>query len=449
MDFDLLDFGQYTDLLNIYKGLKIIQEDPLLSPNTIKGKGRSKLHETAHPSLACAGGLRQFKSEEGSLMKMAIFTDTYYPDINGVARTLRHLTNYLEKETIAYKVFAPDSNSQSTDYVPSHISRIKSMPFFLYPECRLAFPNLFRIKTELEAFSPDLIHVATPFNMGLCGVYLGKKLSIPLIGSYHTDFDYYLRFYDLEFFSKILWKYMKWFHKPFQKLFVPSQETYTQLHSRGFSDLEIWPHGVDCQLFHPDYDKQFIRAKWQITKKYLISFVGRLAPEKDVQTLMAVAKLLPAKVREQVQWMIVGDGPLREELEANAPSNMAFTGYLTGQELAEIYSASDLFFFPSPTETFGNVVIEALASGTPAIAANSGGVKSIVQQGITGYLCEPGSAGEFADVIVELVENDHLREQLSRNARDYALTQSWEAIFADLLWQYRMVLADSDIQKFA
>ncbi len=381
------------------------------------------------------------------MMKIAIFTDTFYPDINGVARTLKHFTNYLEKQNISYKVFAP--NSDSNEYISTNIRRFKSWSFFLYPECRLALPNILRMKAELEAFSPDIIHVATPFNMGLCGIYLSKKLSIPLVGSYHTDFDYYLQFYDLQFLSSILWKYMKWFHKPFKKNFVPSHETLTQLTRHGFANLEIWPHGVDCELFHPYYDQESVREKRSITKKYLLTFVGRLAPEKDVETLMSVANALPAEVSKQVQWLIVGDGPLRDEMQAQSSANMIFTGYITGTELAEIYSASDVFVFPSPTETFGNVVIEALASGTPAITANSGGVKNIIKHGETGFLCETGNAAEFKDAIIKLINNDSLRKQIGREARDYALTQNWDTIFDHLLWQYQAVLEGTTIQKFA
>lgn len=380
-------------------------------------------------------------------MKIAIFTDTYGPDINGVARTLTHFTEYLDNQNISYKVFAPDS--LSNEYVSSHIHRFKSYSFFLYPECRLAFPNLSRIKLELEEFSPDIIHVATPFNMGLCGVYLAKKLSIPLVGSYHTDFDHYLKFYDLRFFSKILWKYMNWFHKPFKKLFVPSNETLTQLKYHGFANLEVWPGGVDCQLFHPFYEKQAIREQWGISKKYLLTYVGRLAPEKDVNTLLAVAKSLPAEINEEVQWFVIGDGPQREELQIEAPENMTLTGYLTGEQLAEIYSASDLFVFPSPTETFGNVVIEALASGTPAITANSGGVKNIIKAGLTGYLCETGNVLEFTNAILKLLENDDLRKQLGIEGRNYALTHNWDKIFSHLLWHYRAVIDEPKIQKYA
>ncbi|PGY09680.1 glycosyltransferase family 1 protein [Bacillus sp. AFS031507] len=380
-------------------------------------------------------------------MRIAIFTDTYDPDINGVARTLKYFIHYLDNKKISYKVFAPDS--LSNEYVSSNVRRIKSLSFFLYPECRLAFPNLSRIKSELEEFSPDIIHVATPFNMGLCGVYLAKKLAIPLVGSYHTDFDHYLKFYDLRFFSKILWKYMNWFHKPFKKLFVPSNETLTQLKCQGFVNLEVWPGGVDCQLFHPYYEKQAIREQWGISKKYLLTYVGRLAPEKDVKTLLAVAKALPAEINEEVQWFVIGDGPQREELQIEAPANMTLTGYLTGEQLAEIYSASDLFVFPSPTETFGNVVIEALASGTPAITANSGGVKNIIKAGVTGYLCETGNVIEFTNAILKLLENDDLRKQLGIEGRNYALTQSWDKIFSNLLWHYRAVIDEPKIQKYA
>ena len=158
------------------------------------------------------------------MMKIAIFTDTFYPDINGVARTLKRFTDYLDHQNIEFKVFAPETTTN--EYISENIHRFKSLSFFLYPECRLALPNVLHIKAELQNFSPDIIHVATPFNLGLCGVYYAKKLNIPLVGSYHTDFDQYLQYYDLQFLSKWVWKYMAWFHAPFQKIFVPSMDVF-------------------------------------------------------------------------------------------------------------------------------------------------------------------------------------------------------------------------------
>lgn len=371
-------------------------------------------------------------------MRIAIFTDTFYPEVNGVANTLKKFTHYLESQQISYKVFAPVA--PPNEYISDHIHRFKSLPFFLYPECRLAIPNILQLKTEIEQFSPDLIHVATPFTVGLSGVYFAKKFNIPLVGSYHTDFNNYLQFYDLQFLAKPLWKYMKWFHRSFEKLFVPSIDTLEKLNSRGFSNLEIWPRGVDCQAYHPYYEKEMIRNRYSISEKFILTYVGRLAPEKDLKTLMKVASSLPPEINEQVHWLIAGDGPLLEELKMTALPNMTFTGYMKGVELAEIYSTSDLFVFPSPTETFGNVVLEALASGTPVIGANAGGVKNIISTGTIGYLCEPGNAADFTKSIHHLLDNEPLRLQMAGNARRYALTQKWDQIFEEVIHQYSSVI---------
>ncbi|MCM3246606.1 glycosyltransferase family 1 protein [Cytobacillus oceanisediminis] len=378
-------------------------------------------------------------------MKIAFFTDTFYPDINGVAKTLKRFTDYLSDQKITLKIFAP--SSQSDEYVSSHIRRFKSASFFLYPECRVAFPNYFHIKEELEKFNPDLIHVATPFNLGLSGLYCAKKLNIPIVGSYHTDFDYYLEFYDLKFLSNILWKYMTWFHSTFKKVFVPSSETLQQLRLHGFSNLELWPRGVDCKLFHPYCDKLSVRRQYSISKKYLLTYAGRLAPEKNVDILPDIAQLLPPHFEEDIHWLIVGDGPLRKQLQEAAPKNMTFTGYLAAQQLAEVYSASDLFVFPSPTETFGNVVLESMASGTPVIGANAGGVKSIIQNGVTGYLCEPGNAEDFAASIINLLKNHKVRSRMGFDGRDYALKQKWDEIFDNLIGQYKAVIGESGEKK--
>ncbi|WP_077620812.1 glycosyltransferase family 4 protein [Bacillus sinesaloumensis] len=380
-------------------------------------------------------------------MKIAIFTDTYYPEVNGVARTLKRFTDFLEEQGIDVKVFAPMSGSN--EYVSSHIHRFKSLSFFLYPECRLAFPNMPQIRSELEKFSPDIIHVATPFNIGFCGVHYAKKLNIPLVGSYHTDFDYYLQFYDLQFLSNPLWSYMRWFHRPFQKLYVPSLVTKKQLENKGFGQIEIWTHGVDSELFNPYYDKVAVRKKHHVSRKFMLTYVGRLAPEKNIEILVEVAKSLPAQWSEQIQWVIVGDGPSRSKMEEEAPTNMIFTGFLRGTDLAEVYAASDIFVFPSSSETFGNVILESMASSTPVIAVKAGGVQNIVQEGMTGYLCEPGNSGGITEAILQLLENDGNRNRMGMEGRKYALSQKWDIIFERLLYSYSTVLKDQNKQKYA
>ncbi|KKI88855.1 glycosyl transferase [Bacillus sp. SA1-12] len=380
-------------------------------------------------------------------MRIAIFTDTFAPDVNGVARTLKRFTDYLEKNGIEFRVFAPVSTNESL--FSSHIHRFASLPFFLYPECRLALPNMLQVKAELQRFKPDLIHVATPFNIGLCGLHYAKKLNIPIVGSYHTDFDQYLEYYDLQFLSKFLWKYMHWFHKPLKKIFVPSNETMEQLKRKGFSNIRIWGRGVDCSLFHPRYSKKQIREEYGIKEKFIFSYVGRLAPEKDIETLMTISLQLPDEVKNQVHWLIVGDGPSKEEMVKRAPVNMTFAGYLSGENLAKIYASSDLFIFPSPTETFGNVVLEALAAGTPVIAANSGGVKNIIKHEATGYLCDPKNADQFIQAIIHLLNHHALRLKMGDAARSYALSQTWEQIFDGLIKEYEDALIEKNQIRYA
>ncbi|KGX86131.1 glycosyltransferase family 4 protein [Pontibacillus litoralis] len=371
-------------------------------------------------------------------MKIAIFTDTFTPQVNGVARTFQRFVDYLNQQGIEYRLFVPDAKDE--DLFSNQIHRFTSIPFYLYPECRFSFPKMHHIRKQLESFRPDLIHIATPFNIGLSGLYYGKKLNIPIVGSYHTHFDRYLQYYDLQFLSKWIWKYMRWFHQSFRSTFVPSQETKQQLLQQGFHNIGIWSRGVDCQLFQPLYNTDEVRRQYNIKAPHILSYVGRLAPEKDLHTLMATAKQLPSHIQQQVHWIIVGDGPMATELKEKAPSNMSFTGYLKGERLAEIYSASTLFVFPSTTETFGNVVLESLACGTPAIGAKAGGVQEVITHQTNGLLCEPNNEMHFAQAITRLISNDIERKRMSDDAREAALQRSWAAIFEDLLYQYERAI---------
>lgn len=380
-------------------------------------------------------------------MKIAIFTDTFAPDVNGVAKTLKRFTNYLDSKGMEYMVFAPESTNK--DLFTSQVYRFASLPFYLYPECRLALPNMLSVKAELQKFQPDLIHVATPFNIGLCGLHYAKKLDIPVVGSYHTDFDKYLEYYDLQFLNKVFWSYMRWFHRPLRKLFVPSTDTQNHLMKHGFTNTAIWPRGVDCSFFQPSISSKQLKNKYNIKEQYVLSYVGRLAPEKDVALIPKIQAALPLSIRDDVHWLLVGDGPLKQALHKKAPANMTFAGFQSGQSLAEVYAGSDLFVFPSPTETFGNVVLESLASGTPVVGANAGGVKTILQQGVTGHLCSQNDPKSFASAITSLLVEKEKREQMGFAGRQYALEQSWDAIFEKLLADYETALTPEKLQELA
>jgi glycosyltransferase involved in cell wall biosynthesis len=373
-------------------------------------------------------------------MRIAIFTDTFLPDVNGVAKTLGRFTAYLEKTNNDFIVISP---KQQREEKTNHIYPQASFPFPLYSDCRFSVPNKNEIRQLLKSFQPDIIHVATPFSIGLCGVQLAKKMHIPLVGSYHTDFDHYLQYYHLTLLKKPLWRYMEWFHQPMQRLYVPSSYTLKQLSKRNFHHLDIWKRGVDTQIFHPNYKTTFIREKYKIKEKYILSYVGRLAPEKNVDILTYLFHSLPSYIRDDIHWLIVGDGPSKDGLIEHSSSQITFTGFLQQSDIAPILAASDLFVFPSASETFGNVVLEALACGTPVIGANAGGVKTIIQEGFTGVLCHEDDKKAFSKAILSVLMNQEWYTQLQENAIRYAQKQKWDDQFEHLLNGYENVIQES------
>ncbi|MCA1009544.1 glycosyltransferase family 4 protein [Halobacillus halophilus] len=373
-------------------------------------------------------------------MKIAIFSDTYTPQVNGVSRTLGRLIKQLEKEEIEYRLFIPQlKDSPSSNCIRPALS----FPFLLYPECRLSLPSAVRIRKELTSFNPDIVHIATPFSMGLTGLYCAKKLNIPIVGSYHTNFDRYLEYYNLQYLSKWMWKYLKWFYRDFQRTFVPSYHTRTELNLKGFHNIAIWSRGVDCTRFHPSINNMILKDYDDSKPTFLLTYVGRVAPEKDLDILMDVARDLPEPYKNKVHWLIVGEGPLLKELQKEKLPNITFTGYVHGSELANIYANSTLFIFPSTTETFGNVVLEALACGTPVVASKSGGVQEIIQSGKTGILCDPRNSSQMIDAICNLLADPLRIQTMAMEARKYALDQSWETILSKLLNEYKEVIDQS------
>lgn len=376
-------------------------------------------------------------------MKIALFTDTFLPDVNGVARTLGRWTKYLENHGESCMVFAPDSNDEgSRNYADTMVERFTSIPFLLYPECKLAIPNPIQLNRKLHAYKPDIIHVATPFNLGLYGLYYARKHKIPAVASYHTHFDRYLAYYNIQWMESMLWKYLTWFHQPFERIYVPSPSTQKHLEHRGFEHLEVWSRGVDISRFHPDVNRTEVLSAYGLNPaRFTLLYVGRLAPEKSIDVLLKAYSMLPERIARQAQLAVVGDGPLLHSFTEcyKGRSDIIFPGYAVGEKLRELYAAADLFVFPSATETFGNVALEAMACGTAAVCAAAGGVMDTIAHGQNGWLCQPGDAADFAQAIAALFDEPQLRSRLAENGRKYSLSQSWDEVFARLLESYEQV----------
>ncbi|MCI3920670.1 glycosyltransferase family 1 protein [Paenibacillus sp. TRM 82003] len=375
-------------------------------------------------------------------MRIALFTDTYLPEVNGVAKTLGRWAAYLESQGIPCKVFAPTAEQRELPE-RSAVERFFSVPFLLYPECKFTIVNPLNVKKALREFRPTLIHVATPFNLGLYGSHYARKHDIPLVASYHTHFDQYLSYYKLQWMEPMLSKYMSWFHADCKKVYVPSRSTLEHLNTKGFPELEIWSRGIRTDQFRPDVDREAALASFGLDpNKFTVLYVGRLALEKSVDVLLESFRRVPEPLREGMQLAVAGDGPLYKEISDSIEpgESIRMLGFVEGQRLCELYAAADVFLFPSATETFGNVVLESLASGTPVVGAAAGGVKDNVRHGETGWLCPPGDAAAFTDALVRLRGDAGLRARLSVAGREYALTQSWDSIFARLLASYEDVL---------
>jgi glycosyltransferase involved in cell wall biosynthesis len=375
-------------------------------------------------------------------MKIAIFTDTFSPQINGVTKNLDRLLNYFSAQEIEYLVFAPETEARIENIHEKNVVRMKSLNFFLYPELKFSLPNYLKIKSKLTEFNPDLFHLITPFNIGLTGLYAARQNNSPIVASYHTNFDQYLDYYNVNFLEKAAWKYLRWFHDQALRNYCPSQETKEELAKRDFINLDIWSRGIDAELFSPEHrDEQFIEDN-NLENKISILYVGRIAREKNLSLLMDSFKSLKQKYNNKIELIITGDGPELKSLKKKAPDNIIFTGFKNGLELSQIYASADIFAFPSVTETYGNVIIEAMASGLPVVAVLAGGVKENLLNRYNGLAVEKNDPREFSLKLEKLILNDKLRKSLAHNARQYALEQSWDQVFENLHQSYQQVIAD-------
>lgn len=372
-------------------------------------------------------------------MKIALFSDTYYPQINGVSNTLDKLIQYFEINNIKYKIFAPKYNDKNED---SHTERFYSLKFFLYPECRLALPNIFRISQSLSEFEPDIIHIMTEFNMGVAGLTYGKKHNIPTISNYTTNFSQYTEYYNLEFLKQPIWDYMKWFHNQNNITLCPSGEAQRLLNKNGINKTAVFSRGIDSSVFNPAFRNEKLRKKLGVENKTAFLYVGRVAFEKDMDILNESYRSIKEKY-QNTALIITGDGPYLGKCRELFPDDTIYTGFKKGHELAEIYASSDIFVCPSSTETFGNVILEAMASGLTVIGADAGGVGEIIMHKQNGLKFKAKDSNELTCRMQELIENNNLRDYIKSNGLKFAQSRTWNKIIDNLLDVYCEVLKEN------
>jgi glycosyltransferase involved in cell wall biosynthesis len=372
-------------------------------------------------------------------MRITLVTETYFPQVNGVSRTLGELARHLRQCGDEVQLICPD---YGTELEQEGVVLVPSVVLPFYKELHLPRPPFGRVHRAVAAFRPDIVHIATEATLGWSLLRYGLKCGVPVVSSFHTNFDQYSGHYGVGWARSLIWQYLRWFHNSTRETYVPSNTTIDDLKTRGFERLELWRRGVDSEAFRPDRPGRLDvrRALGWSPDDVVITYVSRIAPEKNVDYL-ADALAIVASHRPDVRILFVGDGPSRPALERRLGAIAHFAGYRQRADLADHYAAGDLFAFASRTETLGNVVLEAMSSGLPVVALQAGGVSETVRSGSTGILVAPGEPAErFAAAILWLIEESDERRRMAEAARAFALSQSWEAIMASLRLRYQSVI---------
>ena len=375
-------------------------------------------------------------------LRVALIASSYNYIKDGVALTLNRLVAYLESHDVDVLIFAPVGDVPAFAHHGTVVP-VPSMALPRRPEYRLAFALSRDNRARLRAFQPDIIHIAfAPDFLGYSAWRLAERSRIPLVASYHTRYETYLKhyWYVAPLKGALAW-YLRRFYAACREVYVPSPSMVETLLAEGLRDnFRLWPRGVDLDHFDPARRSADWRVRLGIgADEIVVLHVSRLVREKRTDTLEATLRLLEARgVRHRS--VIVGDGPERAGLEARLP-NTIFTGFLQGDALSEAYASSDIFLFPSETESFGNVTLEALASGLPSVCADATGSRSLVEHGRSGYLASPGSVEEFAGYITQLIDDPRLRRDMAVAARARGRSFSWDGTMARLLGYYNTLLA--------
>jgi glycosyltransferase involved in cell wall biosynthesis len=376
-----------------------------------------------------------------SELRVAIFTGNYNHIQDGVSLTLNRLVAFLEQNGIPVIVFGPTIDDPPMDHEGEFIS-VPSMPMPGRPEYRITvgFPE--EAQNRLKKFKPTLLHIATPDLLGFRAMRWGQANDIQIVASYHTHFTSYLKYYNLEMLKLLGWKYLAWFYSQCKHIYVPSPSMADELNGEGIDEgIRIWARGVDVDEFSPEYrDMEWRRSIGFENSDKVVSFVSRLVWEKNLQTFVDTINRLQQE-NPNISAMVVGDGPAKKELEHMLPE-AHFTGFVTGEELSRAYASSDIFLFPSETETFGNVTLEAMSSGLPCVVADAPGSRSLVESGVNGFLAPPRDTKAFAECVAKIAGDSSLYDEMSKAARQKALAFSWENVNNELLEYYREALEE-------
>lgn len=377
-------------------------------------------------------------------LHIALVSETFPPEVNGVANTLGRLCQGLRERGHRLQLVRP---RQADDTAPNddQLLLTRGWPLPGYAGLQWGQSSLHKLLRRWQRNRPDVLYIATEGPLGLSALRAARRLGIPVVSGFHTNFQQYSDHYGFGLLTRLLTGYLRWFHNRSRLTLVPSPSQRLELQRRGFERLELLARGVDGQLFHPARRSAALRAEWGLGEDEIaVLHVGRLAAEKNLQLLTRAFRQLQRDLPQQrLRLVLVGDGPLRTQLQAELPEAL-FCGVQRGEALAAHYASGDLFLFPSLSETFGNVVLEALASGLAVVAFDQAAAAQHIRHGHSGALATPGDEAAFIESARWLLEDPESLRRVRLNARQHAGKQGWPAIverFESLLHAARDVQA--------
>jgi len=379
-------------------------------------------------------------------MRVAIITENFLPKLDGVTRTLARLLEYLQANRHRALLLGPESGMQ--EYAGAEVVGTAGFPLPFYPELKFNFFRPLFIR-RLNEFQPDIVHLADPVVLGAAGLAAACFLNKPVVSSYHTNMAAYCAYFGVPIFTRPMWAYNRLIHSQCALTFCPSPSTAGMLEKQGFQNLRIWSRGVDTTLFRPERRSAELRTSWlhrrkRPGEKTVLLYAGRISWEKNLRLLTQAYRNMDHK---RCHLVIVGQGPAFGEVQQElADLPVTFTGYLQGEDLAAAYASADIFVFPSRSETFGQVVLEAMASGLPVAGVYSEGVCDLVQNGETGYLLDAQGLSEkeealaYQEIIAHLIANVPVRQRVGQAALQEARQRSWPEAMKSLMQGYRDVI---------
>lgn len=365
-------------------------------------------------------------------VRVAIVTESFLPSVNGVTNSVLRVVEYLRERGHQVLVVAPGLAGPS-EYRGAPVVRIPAVELPVVNSLPIGLPTR-TVLTALAGFRPDVVHLASPFVVGARGLAAARRLRVPSVAVYQTDIAGFATAYGLGLGARAAWRWVRRMHCKADRTLAPSTESVRDLRAHGIPRVYKWGRGVDIERFSPAHADPALRAELAPNGELLVGFVGRLAPEKEVDRLVALAGV------DGIRVVVVGDGPELEMLRERIPG-AAFLGARYGEQLSAAYASLDVFVHTGPYETFCQAVQEAMASGLPVLAPDAGGPKDLVLPGRTGYLLPADRPGFERDLVARVADlrDPALRNRLGQKARKVVLGRTWPAVCAELVGHYEAV----------